>query len=355
MEKLSCVFKDSIKYTTSKLRLTDSSSYGKASGLFGSVRLPLSNEIYPVDEDVKISPPGFPSKIARVDDDSLFSEPVENTAVCVAFTEASKLPHKSVVLPGAKPPRPILNSEDRRIRRPRLNRGGATIANMGMSNGQSHQSGYGSMNISSYERNLANQTGRGNQMHQAGTRQWGAMEPVPKRRHQEPVQHPAYPSNPFNRGPSRGGQGNRPDNDRPPWQHGGSAQHSQHVPPGFQNLLQPPHNAPAIQQGYSQPRMGYQQQPRYGYSQPQGSYGGGYQQGPPPPPRFDQQHSFQGYNRSAPEGNGLRNSGYGNRPQHQNQPPSRVDQSRMNDLRSQLASTLNQNSRRGGQNDGSRR
>jgi hypothetical protein len=82
---------------------------------------------------------------------------------------------------------------------------------------------------------------------------------------------------------------------------------------------------------------------------------GGYQQGPPPPPRVEQQHSFQGFNRWAPAGNGQRNTGYVNRPQHQNQPPSSVDQSRMNDLRSQLASTLNQNSRRGGQNDGSRR
>lgn len=355
MEKLSCVFKDPEKYTTSKLRLTDSSSYRSGGGLFGSVRLPLSNEVYPVDEDVKISPPGSASKSTRVDDDSLFSEPIENTAVCVAFTEASKLPHKSVVLPGAKPPRPILNSEDRRIRRPRLNRGGGTIANMGMSNGQSHQSGYGSMNISSYERNLANQTGRGNQMQQAGTRQWGAMEPMPKRRHQEPVQHPAYPSNPFNRGPSRGGQGNRPDNNLPPRQNGGSAQRSQHVPPGLQNRWQPADNARARQQGYHRPGNGYQQQPPYGYTHQQGSYVGGYQQGPPPPPRVEQQHSFQGFNRWAPAGNGQRNTGYVNRPQHQNQPPSSVDQSRMNDLRSQLASTLNQNSRRGGQNDGSRR
>lgn len=345
MEKLSGVLKNPDKYTTLKLRFTDSSLYGNC-GLFGSVRMPLSNEIFPVDEDVKISPPNSSAKITRVDADSVFLEPIENAAVCVAFTEASKLPHKSVVLPGAKSPRPVLNSEDRRIRRPKLNRGGATIANLGVSNGQSHQSGYGSMNISTYERNVAMQTGRGNQMYQAGTRAWGAMEPIPKRRRQEAVQHPAYPSNPFNRGPSQSRQSYRPDSNRPPWQSGGSAQHSQAGPPGLQNRWQPPDNARAQQQGHSQRGNGYQQQRGQGYNQSQGSYGGGYQQRPPPPPRGEQQHSFQGYN----------GSGNVNRPpQHQNQPPSRVDQSRMNDLRSQLASTLNQNNQRRGQNDGRRR
>merc|ERR1719464_1644707 len=37
------------------------------------------------------------------------------------------------------------------------------------------------MNISSYERELAQRTGRGNEMHQAGTRSWGSLEPTPKR------------------------------------------------------------------------------------------------------------------------------------------------------------------------------
>ena len=349
MDKLSGVFKSPDKYTTSKLRITDSSSYGKC-GLFGSVRMPLSNEILPVDENVKIGPPSSSAQITRVDADSIFSEPIENAAVCVAFTEASKLPHKSVVLPGAKSPRPVLkNAEDRRIRRPRLNRGGATIANMGVSNGKSHQSGYGSMNISSYERNVAVQTGRGNQMYQAGTRAWGAMEPTPKRRHQEAVQHPVYPSNPFNHDPSQSRQSNRPDGNRPPWQSVGRSQYPQAGPPMLQNRWQPPSNGRVPQQGYSQPGYGYQQQPGQSYSQSQGSYGGGYQQRPPPPP----QHSFQSYNRSAPGGYGQSISGYANRPpQHQNQPPSRVDQNRMNDLRSQLASTLNQNRRRQGQNHG---
>lgn len=355
MEKLLGVLKNADKYTTSKLRFTDSSVYGKC-GLSGSVRMPLSNEIFPVDEDVKISPPSSSAKITRFDADSVISEPIENAAVCLAFTEASKLPHKSVVLPGAKSPRPVLNSEDRRIRRPRLNRGGATIANLGVSNGKSHQSGYGSMNISSYERNVAMQTGRGNQMYQAGTRAWGAMEPTPKRRHQEAIQHPAYPSNPFSRGPSQSRQSSRPDSNRAPWQSVGSVQHSQAGPPGLQNRWQPPDNASAQQQGYSQPGNGYQQQPGQGYNQWQSSYGGDYQQRPPPPPRGEQHHSFQGYNRSAPAGYGQSNGSYANSPsQHQNQPPSRVDQRRMNDLRSQLASTLNQKSQRRGENDSHRR
>jgi len=68
------------------------------------------------------------------------------------------------------------------ICRPRLNRGGKSIAFMGGSNGQQiHRTGHGSMNINSYERELAQRTGRGNEMYQAGTRSWGSLEPTPKR------------------------------------------------------------------------------------------------------------------------------------------------------------------------------
>lgn len=365
LDKVSTVYKDPTKYKTSKLRLTDARSY-TSGGFFGSIRLPLSNEAHPIDGDVKIDPPRTAYKIQRTDFDDTFSEPVDpNDAVCVAFTEPPKLSHKSVVLPGAKPCRPVLKHEDLRLRRPRLNRGGGTIANMGMSsNGASHQQGYGSMNISSYERNLAMQTGRGNQVYQTGTRAWGAMEPTPKRsrqqQQQQHQQHPPYPSNPFNQGHPQNRQ-SVPQSNRPPWQGGGNAQQGynqwqqQNSGQGssYQFNRQGGMNPAQQQQGYGQRGNGYQQQPRQAYNQ-----GGSYQQRPPPPPPpGQQQHSFQGYNRSAPpHGQQPPNRGRGGygQPQYQNQPPGRVNPNVMNNLRSQLANTLQQN-RRGGHQGGNQR
>ena len=367
MDKVSKVYEDFEKYKTSKMRLTDARSYA-CGGFFGSIRLPLSNEIYPIEGDVRIDPPSSASKIQRSDFDNTFSEPIDaNDAVCVAFTEPPKLCHKSVVLPGAKPCHPVLKPDDRRLRRPRLNRGGATIANMGVSNGVSHQAGYGSMNISSYERNIAVQTGRGNQMYQTGTRAWGAMEPAPKRRQLQPQQQPPYPSNPFNQGYPQNTQG-VPQSNRPPWQDGSHGQHSQ---AGY-NQSQQSYSGQSgnyqqfnlqggidqtQQQGHAQSGNAYQQQQLPPYNQGQGSYGGGYQQRPPPPPPGRQQHSFQAYNRSAPYGQQQygQNQSPGYRPpQHQNQPPSRVNPNVLLNLRSQLANTLQQN-RRGGSQGGSQR
>ena len=360
MEKLSTVISDEQRYKTCKLRLKNPVSYDGGSVIFGSVRLPLANELHPIDDDVKIKPPSSASKISRVSFDNLFSDPIDaNAAVCFAFTEPPKLSHKSVVLPGAKSLKPVLNAEDLRIRRPRLNRGGATIANLGVSNGASHQSGYGSMNIGSYERNLANQTGRGNQMYQTGTRAWGAMEPTPKHSQYGGAQHPPYPSNPFTQGQPQSGRGRQPDNSRPPWKRGrGNGQRSQ---PNYAAQLPPSHQQGYPQQqfnrqggSYPSQQQGYQQQPRPGYGQQQGSYGAGYLNRPPPPPPAAQQpYSFQGHNRSAPP---ERNTGYAqNRPPRQNQPPSRVNANVMNDLRSQLASTLQQNKRGSGQHGGNQR
>lgn len=313
-----------------------------------------------------IDPPSSASKIQRIDFDGTFSEPVDpNEAVCAAFTEPPKLSHKSVVLPGAKPCKPILKPEDRRIRRPRLNRGGSTIANLGVSSGTSYQAGYGSMNISSYERNLAAQTCRGNQLNQTGMRPWGAMEPAPKRHRQEQhqQQHPPYPSNPFNQGPPQNRQG-MPQSSRPPWQGGGMGQHQQ---PGYNQWQQPysgqgqqfnqqgviNHTQQQVygyQQGYGQGNS-YQQQSRPPYNQ-----GGGYQQSPPPPPLPGRhQHTFQGYSRSAPPvQQPWQNGGRGANRAPPQQPPSRVNPNVMNNLRSQLANTLQQN-RRGGQHGGNQR
>ena len=168
------------EYTKDKFCLAEK-DIAKTTCFFGFLRKPLSNEIYSLDDDSTVPLPASSSKISRASD--VFADPIEpNEAVCFAFTEPDIKIHRSEILRGAVVPASILTDEDRRIRRPRLNRGGDTIANLGGGN-KSHKSGHGSMNISSYERDLAMRTGRGSQMNQAGTRSWGSMEPTPKRFH----------------------------------------------------------------------------------------------------------------------------------------------------------------------------
>jgi len=114
--------------------------------------------------------------------ESIFNPINFNSATCAIFVEPPKLTHMSVLLKGVAQLAPVLTDDDKRIRRPRLNGRGGTIANLGfVAQQQSHQVGYGSMNISSYERELADRTGRGNQMNQTGIRSWGSMEPVQKK------------------------------------------------------------------------------------------------------------------------------------------------------------------------------
>eukprot|EP00978_Attheya_sp_CCMP212_P015791 scaffold40883_cov50-Attheya_sp.AAC.2 len=178
IQKVSEVLKAGDEGKTVKFAL-DPPREGPCSGFTGKIRQPLSNEIFPADETSVVHPPPSASRISYQSHDCLFSDPVDpNSALCAAFTEPDIKIHLSVMLEGAIPVRPCLNDADRRIRRPRLNRGGGTISNMGGQN--SHQAGYGSMNISSHERDLANRTGRGHQMNQTGMRPWGAMEPTQK-------------------------------------------------------------------------------------------------------------------------------------------------------------------------------
>ena len=173
----SFILTSSDEYTKKKFPLADI-DISRMSCFFGFLRKPLSNEIYDFDSNSIVPLPKTASRISRTTE--TFADPIEpNEALCFAFTEPTITSHRSVMLRGAVVPQSILTDEDRRIRRPRLNRGGGTIANMGGAN-KGHQSGYGSMNISSYERDLAMRTGRGRQMNQAGTRSWGSMEPTPK-------------------------------------------------------------------------------------------------------------------------------------------------------------------------------
>jgi 5'-3' exoribonuclease 2 len=208
VKKVGEVYDDQEKYKKTKFRIMGITSVG-VKGFTGSVRLPLSNDAYKIDENLRIERPARAVEIKRVTHDNLFAEDLESSDIlCVAFTEPAKLSHKSNMLPGARPPIAVLKPEDKRIQRPRLNRGGGTIANLGVSNGKSHQQGYGSMNISQYERDLADRNGRNHQMYQPGTRPWGAAEPTPKRHREQG--HPQvsiqlnapYHSNPFNRPPA---------------------------------------------------------------------------------------------------------------------------------------------------------
>ena len=357
-QKLKLVLQPDKTAKSPKTRLTDTPSYGCA-GFTGAVRPPLSHEIYPVDEDTKISPPKAPAKVEYTSHDNLFTEDIDaNACVCVAFSEPPKLSHKSILLPAAVPPKPSLTSQDLQIRRPRLNRGGGTIANMGTGNGQSYKSGYGSMNIGSYEREVAQRTGRGNQMYQTGTRAWGAMEPTPKRAFRA--------SNPFSSGRANGAPPPPPPPpNRPPWQgqQGGNMQQFGRQNPQQQHRPPPFHHPSRQQQQYRQnqqqqeqrPQQGYQNQPqgRQGYHQPQQGYTGPHQSrnhGYPSRPNEPQQYRHPGTGNPQQRQQGFNFRSYnqatpGGRPNQPNAPSARANSNVMNSLKAQLASTLKQNRR----------
>jgi len=355
-KEISFVVTSKDEYVKNKFCLSDK-DVAKISSFFGFVRKPLSHELYEFDDNSMVPLPASASKISRSSD--LFSSAVEpNEAICLAFTEPTMKSHRSEILSGAVLPPSILTDEDRRIRRPRLNRGGDTIANMGGHN-KSHQSGYGSMNISSYERDLAMKTGRGKQMYQAGTRAWGAMEPTPKRhmptmnRWQPPPPMPPPPptqqqqwptaQNPFN------GNYNNP------------AQQRQHNP-----YEQPPPQQQQQQYAYQQQQQGRPQQQQYSYqqqrqpqqqqqysfqhhnrNQQQQAYGGGRQQNQVQQgqhTRFDQQsQSGYSFNRQG----GQQQQQYQQPPPPQQQQPQQQarqqqpqGRANLNNLRAQLMSTL---------------
>jgi len=161
-DKVSKVLGDRETYKKDKLALGDEVS--GPSCFFGALRLPLSNEIHDVEDDSIVPLPPSAGKIGARSSNDVFSSPVEpNRALCVAFTEPSIKAHRSEILPGASIPPPTLTDEDRRIRRPRLNRGGDSIANLG-----------GTRNSHLGQRNggAAAAGSRG--------RTWGSLEPAPK-------------------------------------------------------------------------------------------------------------------------------------------------------------------------------
>lgn len=347
-----------------KVRLTNATQYG----ISGSVRPPLKNEFFPPDENVVIPLPPTASKINKIASDTIFSDPIEsNEATCVAFTEPPKLSHKSILLAGvAIPPPTLITPEDQLIRRPRLNRFGGSIANLGGGNtfrqGQSHQSGYGSMNISQYERDLARQNGRGNEMYQAGTRTWGSMEPTPKKFHsnnnngampllqQPPPPPPGYPYQQQHVQNQWGQLQLTHHQQRPPQLSGNVGMH-------YQAQQQRAQNLPPVRQ-----IPGYNQNNNRG----QFNVGSSNQHQrfvqrstiplPPPPPPQQQQygHNFRSFNNPSASASyrqpQQQQHQYQQRPSQQ--PPARANADVMNSLRAQLASTLqHQNRNKNGGNN----
>jgi 5'-3' exoribonuclease 2 len=325
--------------------------------IFGALRQPLSNELYPLDKRSVIQPPKTSYKIKSENVDELLTSPVDpNAALCAAFTEPPKGVHMSIILRGAQPPKPVLRSDDLHIRRPRLNRGGGTIANLGAgrSSGQSHQAGYGSMNISSYERSLAERSGRGHQMNQAGTRAWGAMEPTAKRPRGVSNHHsysqstsqyqPTLFQQPFQHGNHRGGHAQSSYPNTGTFQQRGSTNTGNR---GLASRWQPP--GQQQQQQQQQPPPHFSPQPMWApalHRQPVPSH-------PPPPPHQQQQQSSRnGYNFqqfSTTRNHTSHHHHQQQQHQGQHQRPgqgssrSGVSTNVMNNLRSQLKSTLHRN------------
>lgn len=131
-----------LKVKKGRRSLGDPARWG---GFSGSIQHPLSNEQFNPGECIE--PPKISSNAESAAD--LTSPLRENMCICAAFTEPSKRPHKSVLLMGAVPPPPTLLNTDFVTRRPCLNFGGLSIANLGgfSLDGQSvvHGLGHGSI------------------------------------------------------------------------------------------------------------------------------------------------------------------------------------------------------------------
>lgn len=332
------------KNPKSKQRITDAA----CPGFTGSLRLPLSNEM--ITESQVVPAPHLSSKATMSSEENLFTDDIsENNCLCLAFTEPARQSHKSIVLPGTQPPPPTLKEEDKRISRPRLNRGGQSIAYMGGSNNnQRHQSGHGSMNISSYERELAQRNGRGHEMNKAGTRSWGSFEPAPKRQYRarNPFQRNANGVPPPPPPPP-------PPPQRPPWQQQqsrpGYQNQQQHMRrPVYNNSFRPGQQRPPQQmnqQGHQNNVYQGQHSLQRGQNRSHGSGGQAYNHRP----QYHQQHnnnrqqqSQQGFNfRSYNQSSGPSNSSSTGR-----QASSVVNNNVMNSLKNQLKNTLKQNRNR---------
>ena len=242
-------------------------------------------------EGGNLTPPKFASASSRDNNkNGIFLTGLEDKSCVFAFNFPEKKKHQSRMLPGVIPQESVLTESDLRIRRPKLNRGPMSIAELG----GAPVGGLG-MGIGEEQRMAMMQAGSGGM---TGQRSWGTMEPSSKRQRtggqmqqiqqqffgqpppQMPPMHnfvsnfppPAYGVPP----PGYGGPPPQMNYGRPP--QGGP-------PPTRQNGMQNGQNIQAqIEALQAMQRQQQRQQQQHGR--------GGYQQPPPnfsqPPPNFSQ-------------------------------------------------------------------
>ena len=262
----------------SKRELGDASKWDTFSG---TIACPAPEAICAPSEPLEL-----PSK--NIYAEEVAGEVHVNQAVSVVYSMPDALPHKSELLEGAKVADGVLQPHQLRIIRPRLNRGGNSIADMGGADDQAQQ------------------------QHQAqGGRQWGLTEPQQKRQR-------GAGGNNFNSNPLQ------PFQSQPPQQQQQRMQMQMQMQtygamtggmqPGGQMLAQPPPPPPTGYPQYGQHagnQQFYAQQQNFGFGGGPGgpsmfSRGSGQIGVPPPPP--NQQPGVGG--------------GYSFAPGQQQQPPT---------------------------------
>jgi len=295
------------------------------------VRRPLSNEV--IDVDAEVEPPSGYTHTSR---DGLLDQPIlSNEVLCAALSEPRVKKHMSIILPNAQLNSPELVDSDFRIRRPRLNFGGQTIANLGGGGRNNHG---GNMHV---DRNLRNNFG--NNM-QTGMRQWGTLEPSMKRPgygNSNGHQQQPYRQNLFHHGGgatnNRFNNGRNNRNHRPPHQNHiyergtvnvnqGGGKHIRFGSPPPQYSFPPPPHAPPLQNLPPPPSgTNFPRPPPHSF--------------PPPPPHPSQNTQTRNFSFNRQQ--------TGTSQSNNTKKKSGVDPQLMQSLRSQLASTLKKNRQSG--------
>ena len=193
---------------------------------------------------------------------SLLEDVKKNFALCCAFSQPEKRPHLSVILQSAVESESVLEAHDLTIRRPRLNRGGGNICDMG---GNGNQGGH--VKGTTFEPQKSQKRQR------VGPEGQWRNAPVPQMMPQQMQGMQQMQHNMWGGGGQGGGQ---------QWQPGGQGgyqQPQQGYQQGFQGQQQ------GQQQWQQQPQQGWQQQNQGGYARPPQQF----VPPPPPPPQFPPQ------------------------------------------------------------------
>lgn len=344
-----------LKKKKGKRSLGDPARWG---GFSGSLRDPLSNE--QIDPNELVPPP----KCAALQGEgfgNFASSVLKNMCLCAAFTEPPKRPHKSIMLMGAAPPLPALEATDFVTRRPRLNFGGVTIANLGeysLDNPNFGGRGYGhgavrSGQQSSHIRHQISPAGGGHPLFQparSSTIQAYQMQPqgyIPMQPQynlpQGPQFQPSY-NLPYGNQPYVAGVNQFLQQQQipfPPTRNGNRQQQGNQTGTTNQRNRNNPTNT--TQQQLASTGSFHQQMQHGGYNLRQQEYQQPVQSSQPI--QF-QQTGFPASSVGGSSGYSFSRNGQGRQWQTQPtvpQPPPPVNPSLMNSLRSQLASTLNNN------------